>query len=338
MNAAVIYDPVFLKHDTGDHPENAKRLEAIVGRLKRMGTWDELLHVKPRAASISELKLVHTESLIARVKDLAASGGGMIDPDTVVSKDSFEAALYAAGGSINALEAVFQGQASTAFALVRPPGHHATASRAMGFCLFNNVAVAAKYALTTLNIPKVAIIDWDVHHGNGTQDIFEGEDRVCYVSLHEWPHYPGTGKASDTGAGNLVNIPLPAGCGDSEYLRAISEIVIPAVKRFKPEIILVSAGFDGHWADPLASMKLTVSGYASITHLILQLADGVCSGRLAIVLEGGYNLTALAGSVKAVFDTLLGKSEVQDILGLPPEYSPPDIAQLLKHIKEIQHL
>ena len=337
MNVSVVYDPVFIKHDTGDHPENAKRLEAIVDHLIRTGAWDELGHVKPRAASLEELELVHTGDHISRIKRMAERGGGRIDSDTIISKDSFEVATYAAGGAIKALDTVIHGQADVSFALVRPPGHHATPKRAMGFCLFNNVAIAAMYALTKLNLSRVLILDWDVHHGNGTQEIFEHDSRVCYISLHEWPLYPGSGKFTETGVGNLVNIPLPAGCGDVEHLQVLNEIVLPATQRFKPEIILVSAGFDGHWADPLASMKLTATGYASITSLVMLLANEICAGRLVFTLEGGYSLAALAESVKAVFDALLGKIKIQDDLGPPPEYSPSDIEPLLRQIKIIHH-
>jgi acetoin utilization deacetylase AcuC-like enzyme len=338
MSVGVIYDPVFLKHDTGDHPENARRLEAIVELLKTTGTWDELTHVDPRAASINELELAHSGQLISKVKEIAESGGGSIDSDTVISRDSFEVSLYAAGAAIQAVENVVSGKVGQAFALVRPPGHHATRDRAMGFCLFNNIAVATLHALVKMGLSRILILDWDVHHGNGTQSIFEHDRRVCYVSLHEWPHYPGTGKASETGTGNLVNIPLPAGCGNTEYLRIIEGIVLPIARRFKPEIILISAGFDGHWSDPLASMKLSVGGYAGIARLVFGLAKELCQGRLILTLEGGYSLDALAASAKAVFDTMLGINEIFDPMGLPSEYRPPQIDSLMSTLKIVHHL
>jgi len=338
MSVGVVYDPIFLKHDTGEHPENAKRLEAITGRLKRMGTWDELEKLNPRPATADELKSVHSPQLIELVEQTAARGGGAIDPDTVLSEDSYQAALFAAGSTVAATEAVVKGNVETAFALVRPPGHHATRDRAMGFCLFNNIAVAGSQAISKLGLSRVLILDWDVHHGNGTQDIFEREPRVCYISLHEFPHYPGTGQADEKGSGNLVNIPLPAGCGDEQYLQAMDEIVAPVAQRFKPELILVSAGFDGHWADPLASMKLSITGYAGIARRTLRLAQDICQGRLALTLEGGYNLTALAGSAKAVIDVLLKKENIEDTLGPPLEMSPPDVNSLLSRIKRIHSL
>jgi acetoin utilization deacetylase AcuC-like enzyme len=338
MRVGVVYDPVYLKHDTGTHPENASRLESIVTHLETTGTWNELIHISPRPASPEELKLAHSASLIREIEEMAAQGGGMVDPDTVVSKGSFKAALYAAGGVIGAVEAVASGSVSTAFALVRPPGHHATRTRAMGFCLFNNVAVAALYALTRLGLSRVFILDWDVHHGNGTQEIFEQDTRVCYASLHQWPYYPGTGRAGEKGAGNVINVPLPEGCGDAEYLKVIDGIISPVARRFNPQLILVSSGFDGHWADPLAAMKLTIHGYADLTQRALSLANELCSGRLVLTLEGGYNLAVLAGAGKAVFDVLLGKSEIQDELGQPSWHHPPDIGKLMSELKTIHGL
>jgi len=338
MSVGVVYDPIYLRHDTGEHPEKAKRLEAVTGRLKRKGPWQELTQIAPRPATVAELERVHSAGLIRLVRETAERGGGMLDPDTIVSPDSYEAALYAAGGVIKAVEAVAAAEVESAFALVRPPGHHATRERSMGFCLFNNAAVAAAYALNDLDLSRVLILDWDVHHGNGTQDIFEHEPRVCYISLHQSPFYPGSGLATETGCGNLVNIPLPAGCGDAEYLLAMDEIITPAARRFQPELILVSAGFDGHWTDPLASMKLSITGYAEIARRTLRLARELCRGRLAVTLEGGYNLSALAGSVKAVFDVLTSKNQVEDALGPPPELAPPDISPLMAQLKVIHRL
>ena len=333
----MVYGPVYLEHETGEHPENAKRLEAITGRLKHSGIWDKLEPVEPRQATVDELAAVHSPRLIEEVEAMSLRGGGMMDPDTVVSARSYEAARYAAGGMIEAVDAVLSGSLKNAFALVRPPGHHATRERSMGFCLFNNIAVASAYALGA-GAERLLIFDWDVHHGNGTQDIFQSDPRVGYVSLHQYPHYPGSGRAEDTGAGNVMNIPLPGGCGDAEYLRAIDGLVLPFARRFGPDIILASAGFDGHWTDPLASMRLSISGYAATAQKAVHMAAELCGGRLALALEGGYNLSALAGSAAAVFNVMLGDSEIQDPLGPPPWTAAPDIGPLVSRVREIQDI
>jgi len=343
VKVGYVYDPIYLKHDTGQHPENASRLEAIISHLEQTGLINQLTLVKPRAASIEELSLVHSEQHIAHVQDVGQGGGGWLDADTVMSSDSYQAALYAAGGVIRASEAVMQGEVDSAFALVRPPGHHATATRAMGFCLFNNVAIAAKYALAKYNLERIAIIDFDVHHGNGTQESFYDNSQVLYVSTHESPFYPGTGSVDETGKGEAkgmtVNIPLPAGCGDAEYLLAFEQIIVPAVKRFNPQLILVSAGYDTHWADGLAMMQVGVTGFAQMVKIIKGLADELCSGRLVLTLEGGYNLTALAASVKATFDILLGNASIEDPLGQSSHrLAAPSIASLISKIKEIHNL
>ena len=222
------------------------------------------------------------------------------------------------------------GEVASAFALVRPPGHHATRDQAMGFCLFNNVAVAAAYALDKYKLQHVLILDFDVHHGNGTQDIFADEPRVNYISVHQSPLYPGSGSLEERGAGNMFNIPLPPGCGDGEYVRVYDEIAVPVARRFKPQLIFVSAGFDAHWSESLASMCLSTNSYAQITLRIKALADEFCAGHVVFSLEGGYELAALAGNVKAVFEVLLGKPDIEDRLGSCPSMEkPPDIAPIL---------
>jgi acetoin utilization deacetylase AcuC-like enzyme len=335
MKVGVVYDPVYLGHETGEHPENKGRLEAVEKGLKDSGLWEKLIHISPRPATLRELLLIHSEGHIRHVKNLAESGGGRIDADTVVSAHSYKAALYAAGGAESAVDAVMLGKVSSAFALVRPPGHHATRNQAMGFCLFNNVAVASAHALDRYKLERILILDFDVHHGNGTQDIFADETRVCYISVHQSPLYPGTGSIAERGVNNMFNIPLPPGCGDGEYKRVYDEIVAPAARRFNPEVILVSAGFDAHWADGIASMCLSIGGYAQIMHSIKSLADELCSGKLVLSLEGGYNLAALAGAVEAVFNVLLGEANVKDKLGdcLSPE-ERPDIEPLLGQLKK----
>jgi len=343
MKVGYVYDPIYLKHDTGQHPENAQRLEAIISHLEQAGLMQQLSLIKPRAATIEEISLVHGKQYISYIQDVAKNGGGWLDVDTVMSPGSYDAAVYAAGGLISATEAVMDKEVGSAFALVRPPGHHATATQARGFCLFNNIAIAAKYALSKYRLQRIAIIDFDVHHGNGTQEAFYDDPKVLYVSTHEFPLYPGTGRIEETGSGDgkgaTVNIPLPAGSGDAEYLEVFDQIIVPVVRRFSPQLILVSAGYDAHWSDSLAMMEVSVTGFAKMAGIIKGLADGLCGGRLVFTLEGGYPLDALAASVKATFEVLLGNTNIEDPLGQPQRgFKPPDISSLIKAIKGIHNL
>jgi len=343
MKVGFVYDPIYLQHDTGQHVENAKRLGAIISHLEQTQLKQQLTPIKARPASIEELSLVHHKEYISHIQEVAEKGGGWLDADTVMSPRSYEAACYAAGGIIKATEAVMNGEVASAFALVRPPGHHATYQRAMGFCLFNNVAIATKYALAKYGLEGIAIIDFDVHHGNGTHDAFYDNPQVLYISTHQYPFYPGTGSIEETGRGEArgttINIPLPAGCGDAQYSSVFEHIIAPATSRFNPQLILVSAGYDPHWAEELAMMQVSVSGFAQMVRIIKGLADELCNGRLVFSLEGGYNLSALASSVKATFDVLLDNTPIEDPLGQPPhQLAIPSIAPLISHIKEIHIL
>ncbi|MFC1995677.1 histone deacetylase [Chloroflexota bacterium] len=343
MKVGFVYDPIYLQHDTGQHVENAKRLEAILSCLEQTQLKQQLTLIKPCPATVEELSMVHHEQHISHIREVAKRGGGWLDADTVMSPDSYDAALYAAGGTIRATEAVMNGEVASAFALVRPPGHHATSQRAMGFCLFNNVAVAAKYALTKYKLDRILIIDFDVHHGNGTQEIFYDNPQVLYISTHQYPFYPGTGGIEEIGAGEAkrttVNIPLPSGCGDDEYLSVFEQIIIPVTKQFNPQFILISAGYDSHWADELALMQVSVSGFAKMVKIIWELASELCNGRLVLSLEGGYNLNALATSVKATFDVLMGNHNIDDSLGQPTHrFATPNVTHLIKAIKEVHAL
>jgi len=343
MKVGLIYDPIYLKHDTGGHVENAKRLEAIISHLEQTGLKQQLTPIKPRPATAEELSLVHHEQHISHIQEVAQKGGGWLDADTVMSPNSYDAALYAAGGAIKATEAVIDGEVASAFALVRPPGHHATPQRAMGFCLFNNVAIAVKHALARYGLEHILIIDFDVHHGNGTQEIFYDNPQVLYLSTHQYPFYPGTGSIEETGSGEAkgttINIPLPADSGDAEYEQVFEQIIVPVAKRFKPQLILVSAGYDPHWADGLALMQVSVTGFARIVKIIKGLANELCNGRLVFSLEGGYNLNALAASVKTTLDVLLGNTNIEDPLGQPPHrFATPGINHLITAIKEIHTL
>jgi acetoin utilization deacetylase AcuC-like enzyme len=342
MAVGYVYNPVYLKHDTAQHVENAVRLEAIIAHLEKTGLKEQLTLIKPRPATIEEVALVHQREYIKGIEEMAQRGGGWLDPDTVMSAGSYEAALYAAGGVIRAVAAVQNGEVASAFALVRPPGHHATSRQAKGFCLFNNIAIATEYALAEYKLERILIIDFDVHHGNGTQEAFYHNPRVMYISAHQSPFYPGTGGFEETGGGaakgTTINIPLPAGGGDGEYLAVFEQIIVPAARRFKPQLIMVSAGYDNHWADPLAMMQVSVSGFGQMVGIIKGLADELCGGRLVFTLEGGYNLEALAASVKATFDVLLGNS-TSDPLGQPPHsFGVVNIDRLIEVVREIHKL
>jgi len=340
MKAGLVYDPIYLEHDTGDHVENARRLVTALSYLKETGIKEKLTCLPPRPALLEELEMIHAPEYISYVKSKAEKGGGWLDPDTVVCPRSYEVALYAAGGLLVAVEAVVEGEVENAFALVRPPGHHAIYNRAMGFCIFNNMAIAAKFALSKFNLSRILIVDFDVHHGNGTQDAFYTDPKVLYFSTHQYPFYPGTGRVEETGTGEgkgtTVNFPMVAGWGDEEYLRAFQEVLVPVAQRFQPELILVSAGFDAHWADHLAMMRVSVRGFAQMAVMLKELAAELCQGRLIFTLEGGYNLQAVASSVKAIFDVLLGNSEIDDPLGEASMLRKTEGFD--KHIEEIKQL
>lgn len=343
MSVGIVYDPVYLEHDTGPHCEVARRLETTISHLKSTKVMGKLVPIPARPATLGELTRVHSEAYIKYVEDFASRGGGNLDPDTAVSTGSYKAALYAAGGFINAVDAVIDGDVRHSFALVRPPGHHALRWEAMGFCLFNNVAVAARHLIADRGLQRVMIIDFDVHHGNGTQDEFYRDREVLYCSTHQYPFYPGSGWVDEigegTGAGYTVNVPLPAYCGDDEYLRAFEEILVPVAKRFRPQVMLVSAGYDAHWADSISMMQVSTAGYAAINRIIKDLADELCEGKLSYTLEGGYNLEALATSVRATIDVLMDKRKVPAPLGeARGNCDPPDIEARLQEIKKNQHL
>jgi len=328
MKAGLVYDPIYLEHDTGDHVENSHRLVEAMSHLKETGIKDRLISLPARPASLEEVELIHAPEYISHVKSKAEKGGGWLDPDTLLSPKSYAAALYAAGGVLVAVEAVMTGEVDNAFALVRPPGHHAVRDRAMGFCIFNNVAIAARFALRKFNLKRVLIADFDVHHGNGTQDAFYSDPGVLYFSTHQYPFYPGTGWMDETGTGKgegtTVNFPMAAGWGDDEYLRAFNEVLVPAARRFEPQLILVSAGFDAHWADQLAMMRVSITGFAQMSMILKGLAAELCQAHLVFTLEGGYNLRVVASSIKATFDALLGSPEIDDPLGKTPAARKPE--------------
>ncbi|HEX6737321.1 MAG TPA: histone deacetylase [Vicinamibacteria bacterium] len=310
MRVGLYDDPLFREHDAGEgHPERPARLDALRHGLKEAGLEQRMRLVPARPATPEELRRVHTPAHLERVE---STRGRTVrfDPDTQAGPRSAEAAALAAGAVVDAVDRVLDGDLDRALCLVRPPGHHAEPERAMGFCLYNNVAVAAAHALDR-GLSRVAIVDIDVHHGNGTQDMFYDDPRVLYISSHAFPYYPGTGGLNETGRGAgrgfTVNLPMPAGLGDGEYARVYREIVAPVGRAFDPELVLVSTGFDAHANDPLADMHLSDRGYRELADVCLALAGGAAGGRAVFALEGGYDLRALAGSIAQVGRALLGE-------------------------------
>ena len=301
----LVYHPAYLEHDMGmGHPESPNRLRAIVQQLEQSGTMAQLTRIAPRMAEDEWIAKVHTAAYLASLKQHApASGRVSLDPDTSMSPGSLTAAYLAAGGALAGVDAIMNREVEHVFCAVRPPGHHAEANRAMGFCLLNNVAIAARYAQKKHGLSRVLIVDWDVHHGNGTQHSFEDDPSVLFFSTHQFPHYPGTGRESEhgrgAGEGYTINVPMEAGEGDDEYRAVFQKVLVPAADEFKPELVIISAGFDAHKDDPLASMGLTEAGYADLTGIVAGIARRHAQGRILSSLEGGYNLTALAASVDA---------------------------------------
>ena len=335
MTTALIYDPIFLEHLTPPrHPERPQRLEIAIKVLEALD-WlhrDGLIQIPPRAATEDELALIHDRAYIQQVKAAAEAvareerrGGPrtrFFATDTYVSAQSYAAAIKAAGAPLTAIDAIMHGEVDNAYCLVRPPGHHALPDEAMGFCLFNNVAIAAQYALDHYGLERVIIIDYDVHHGNGIQDIFYADPRVLYFSIHQAPFYPGTGQSDErgegAGLGTTINVPLPAAAGYEVYEPIFRQVMAHAADRFDPQLILVSAGFDAHWNDPLGQMNLSTAGYAQLTRMIIELAQTLCNGRLVIVQEGGYNLDVMGACVATCINLLLGDDAAVDSLGAGP--------------------
>ncbi len=309
MTSALIYSDEYKKHNTDKHPENYHRLEVIIEALYQSGLWEKLEHISPRYATQEEILYVHTIEYIEKVKTLCENGAKGLDLDTIISKESYDIALLAAGGVLTALDGIMKGNYTNAFVAVRPPGHHAEANKGMGFCIFNNIAIGAKYAQNKYNLERIAIIDWDVHHGNGTQEAFYEDPNVLYISLHQYPFYPGSGVKSqighNAGEGTTLNIPLPAYSNDDDYAIAFETLVIPALNVFEPQLLLISAGFDAHQSDPLAMMKLTTEGFIQMTHSLKDIAEKYAEGRLVSVLEGGYNLIELPICVREHIKILL---------------------------------
>jgi len=339
MTTAIVTDERYLSHTDPTHVERAERLLSIQRALDASGVRAMVQQLTPRPATQDELLAVHTTDHVDTINRYAVRGGGYIDTDTYMVEGTLEAAYLAAGGAITAVAAVLEGTAPNAFAFVRPPGHHATPDRAMGFCLFNNIAVAARAALQQFGLARVAIVDYDVHHGNGTQDIFYRDGQVLFCSTHAAPYYPGTGRVDEIGtgdgAGATLNVPMPYGVGDVGYQRVFEQVIMPALHRFQPQLILVSAGYDAHWSDPIGPMVVSVQGFASMTKMLADAAGELCDGRIVLVLEGGYNLEAVGASALASLQVLLGQTPAPGEMGriTAPE---PELTRLIATLQQ-QH-
>lgn len=302
LRTGFIYDPMFLNHDTGlGHPERSERLVAAHELISGQEWFESLYRLTPRPAPLDWIRTIHQSDYVDRARNACSTGQNRLDtPDVSISSSSYDVALHGAGAVLDLADQVMEGNLDNGFAMIRPPGHHAETGFAMGFCLFNNIAIAARYLQNKHQLERVLILDWDVHHGNGTQHTFESDSSVFYISLHQFPHYPGSGALNETGIGKgegtTLNCPMSPGLGDEHYRQAFKEKILPAARNFAPDVVLLSAGFDAHAADPLGSINLKNESYTWMTQMMMELADQYCQGRLISVLEGGYDLTALAES------------------------------------------
>jgi acetoin utilization deacetylase AcuC-like enzyme len=339
---AYVYDPFHRRHTRPGHPEHDQRLEETRNLLQVDGILRNLIEAPIGAAPRDAVLRVHPRAYLDRLESTALTGGGHLDADTYLTPDSYEAALRAAGGLVNVTEMVLRGRADNGFALVRPPGHHALPQWGMGFCLLSNVAIAARYAQDRHGLNRILIVDFDVHHGNGTQEVFYRDPTVLFFSTHQFPYYPGTGAAQETGLdraeGATINVPFSAATGDAGYLAAFRQVLAPAARYFRPELILVSAGYDAHWMDPLANMRLSITGYSRLVQELMALADELCAGRLVVVLEGGYHLGVLSHSVLSTLRVLSGNRQgPSDPFG-PAPGGEREVTPLLERLKTLHRL
>jgi acetoin utilization deacetylase AcuC-like enzyme len=329
---SIIYHSDYLKHDTGLHPERKERLLSIIAHLQETGMMEQLMLIEPGPANLNEIEYIHTPEYIEKARRYSEYEIPL-DPDTILCKDSYRVALLAAGGAITAVDSVLD-EFDSSFALVRPPGHHAMPDRGMGFCIFNNVAIATRHAQKK-GKKRILIVDWDVHHGNGTQATFYDDPSVLYFSTHEYPHYPGTGWLDEVGSGNgegyNINVPLPAGTEDAGFIAAFEEILVPAALEFRPDMVLISAGYDACAGDGLAGMRMSVEGFAILASIVRSIAKEN-KEKTACILEGGYDLGLLAHSVAAVLNVFLGR-EPDRIQSIEPK---PHIRERLEQIKKVQ--
>ncbi len=317
MNTTIVVkDQRYLNHLTGEyHPESHYRLERIYRMLQDNDVAGRFTELRPREATREELALNHAPEYIERIERTAGKSHTMLDPDTHTSAGSWEAAVFAAGGVLAALDVLIKGEAHNGYALIRPPGHHAEYGRAMGFCLFNNIAIGARYLMQAYKMERILIVDWDLHHGNGTQRSFYTSSNVLYFSTHQYPYYPGTGAIDETGEGEgrgyTVNVPLQGGQGDEDYAAILKEVLVPITDEYQPQFILISAGYDPYYLDPLGAMQVTPEGFAAMTLLLMDCAARHCGGKLLLALEGGYHLDGITESVKKTLLTLVGEEKIK---------------------------
>lgn len=337
MSTVYTYVPS-LKHVLPDHPERPGRFDVLMPRLDSFGASK----LDVQAALKEEVARVHDARLIKSLEEVCLHGPVVIDPaPTFVTRTSFEDALLAVGGTLTCTRAILTGAARNAFALVRPPGHHAVPNGAMGFCIFNNVAIAARDSLVKATgrpiIERIAIIDYDAHHGNGTQAVFLNDERVAYLSTHQWGIYPGTGwfEEAPHARKRIVNVPLPDGSGDETYRRIANDIITPFIRSFKPELILVSAGFDAHWNDPITSLGLSTAGFYLLSKKLVELAEEHCAGKIVFVLEGGYDAVNVANGAAAVFSSMTGSNQDINVKDLSP-YPEPEVGKRIDDIRKLQ--
>jgi len=341
MTTGYAYDPIEQIHNQPGHVENNRRTAEALARLREKGLLDLLPQIPIQPIQREQLLRVHLPDYLDRVQEMDARGGGMLDYETYMVPGSLQAALMSAGAGIALTRAVLQGQIRNGMSVMRPPGHHALPAEAMGYCIFANAALAARAAQIEMGLERILIIDWDVHHGNGTEAIFYDDPSVAFVSFHQYPLYPGTGAATDIGAGpglgTTLNIPMPPGVGDIGYWRAFDELVVPFAHRFQPELIIVSSGYDVHWRDPLSQMNMTLMGYAQLARRAVALAEALCDGRLVVLLEGGYDIPAVGYGVLNTVLALLGETEFQDPLGPPPN-PETDATDRIQELRAIHNL
>jgi acetoin utilization deacetylase AcuC-like enzyme len=330
-----LIDDVYLDHDPGSrHPESPARLIAIRGVLEECQVFSRWKHIPARPARADEIELIHHPSLLERVEQASRRAPSYLDPDTVVSTGSFRSALFAVGGTLECVDAICSGRVRRAFAFVRPPGHHAEPDRAMGFCLFNNVALAAAYARIEHHLERVAAVDFDLHHGNGTQACFYDDPNVLYISSHQYPFYPGTGGFAEVGLkqgeGFTMNFPLPKGTGDEMFIPLYSRVVRSILEQYRSQLILVSAGFDAHFLDPLGGLRVTSAGFASVVASLIRAADDLCGGKICFLLEGGYSLEALKDCTRLI----VGQMEAP----VPRERSPASAPRFEEYSGEARRI
>ncbi len=345
MTTAYITHQRYTEHHLAGHAEHAGRIRAVWSEMDKAGLSERMHKIEATAIADEWILKVHTQKyleLLYWVEQHPPKGVHHLDPDTYAGATAFEIARLSAGGVVQAVEEVLSGRANNALAAVRPPGHHAMPDHAMGFCLLGNVPIATRYAQEKFGIEKIMIVDYDVHHGNGTEAMLYDDPTTLFISSHQYPFYPGTGAITDTGTGKgkgfTINIPLAGGHGDKSYAAFYEQIIWPAAQRFQPELIIVSAGFDSHWLDPIAGMRLSLTGYDHLTRELMKMADELCGGKIVFAMEGGYNLDALSHGVANVARALLGDNSVSDPLGPPKDSREPDIEPIIRQLKGIHLL